>query len=307
MAELDLLVIGDCNVDLIAQAVDPLPVYGREKLLADLTLTIGGSGSIMACGAARLGLRTGLLSIVGNDLWGDFMLDELASRGVSTRRVARTPEEKTGATISLTAGHDRALLTHLGTIPGPEPGAVEASWLADARHIHVASYFLLTRLAPGLPDLLAAARRARVTVSLDTGWDPAERWESGLDDVLRQVDVFLPNEGEALAISGQVTVEAALAELAARVPTVVIKLGAMGAIARRGAEQARAQAIPVDVVDTTGAGDSFDAGLIYGLLEGWGLQQALELATVCGGLSTRAAGGTGAQPSLAEARSRLVP
>lgn len=298
--ELDLLVLGEANVDLIVSADDPTPVYGQEKLVQDLLLTVGGSASIFACQAARLGLRTALASIVGEDGLGQFMLEALAGYGVRTAYIRRAPELKTGATISLTTAHDRALLTYPGTIAALDSRMIEPQWLRQARHVHAASYFLQPKLAPGLPGLLAEARRAGVSVSLDTGWDPANHWNGGLQACLEQVDIFMPNEVEATHISGQDSVEGALAALAGRIPVVVIKLGAEGAIARRGPEFARVAGIPVQVVDTTGAGDSFDAGFIYGYLQGLSLAGCLECGVICGALSTRAAGGTGSQATLAE-------
>ncbi|MGQ9683019.1 MAG: carbohydrate kinase family protein [Anaerolineae bacterium] len=301
----DVLVIGEANVDLIVQSADPMPVYGREKLVDDLHLTIGSSSAIFACGVARLGLRTALASVVGADEFGDFMIRALQDRGVATELIRRLPGRKTGATVSLSAAHDRALLTYPGTIADLEPGMIDPDALRRARHVHTASYFLQPRLAPGLPELLARARAAGATVSLDTGWDPADRWDAGLWQVLEQADVFLPNEIEAQRITGTQGAEEALAALAERLPIVVIKQGAQGAMARRGREVVRVPAMPVQVVDTTGAGDSFDAGFVYGHLRGWGLRQCVAFAAACGALSTRALGGTGSQATLDEVQRAL--
>jgi sugar/nucleoside kinase (ribokinase family) len=139
-----------------------------------------------------------------------------------------------------------------------------------------------------------------LTTSLDTNWDPSGEWRS-LDTLLRLVDVFLPNAAEAQALSGAATVEAALDNLGRICSTVAIKLGEKGAIAVRAGQHARVPALAVAVVDTVGAGDSFDAGFLYGWLKGWSLEDALRLGAACGSLSTRAAGGTYAQPSLDEA------
>ncbi len=299
---LDLLVLGDVNVDLIVRAENPAPVFGQEILVDDLLLTVGGSASIFACQAARLGLSTALAGIVGEDEFGAFMIQALGACGVDTQYIRRTGQAKTGATISLSAPHDRALVTYPGTIAMLDSSMVERQRLHRVRHVHSASYFLLPRLAPGLPAILAEARRAGATVSLDTGWDPANTWGQGLEEALAQVDIFMPNEVEALSITGKGTIEEALDELAARIPVVVIKLGADGAIARRGQETVRIPTIPVEVSDTTGAGDSFDAGFVYGYLQGLALAECVEMGIICGGLSTRAAGGTGSQPTLAEAK-----
>jgi ribokinase len=148
---------------------------------------------------------------------------------------------------------------------------------------------------------LAQARAQGLTVSLDTGWDPGEKWNGGLKETLVQTDVFLPNAEEAPAITSKANVKDALAALVEQVPVVAVKLGAAGAVARRGKEVVRAAPPPVQVVDTTGAGDSFDAGFVCGYLKGWSLERTLRLACACGSLATRQPGGTNGQPTLAEA------
>jgi sugar/nucleoside kinase (ribokinase family) len=125
-----------------------------------------------------------------------------------------------------------------------------------------------------------------------------------LRETLQRVDVFLPNETELLAFTRETSIEAGLDRLA-YIPTVAVKLGARGAVARRGSEIAHADSLRVNVVDTTGAGDSFDAGFVYGYLTRQPLQQMLRFACACGSLSTRAAGGTGAQATVEEALAAL--
>jgi sugar/nucleoside kinase (ribokinase family) len=139
-----------------------------------------------------------------------------------------------------------------------------------------------------------------LTTSLDPNWDPSGKWHP-FDELLRQVDVFLPNENEALALTGAVSVEAAVNDLRQKCKTVALKLGAQGALACRGEESVHVSALKLQVVDTIGAGDTFDAGFLYGYLNGWNLEKALSLAAVSGSLSTRSAGGTSAQPTLEEA------
>jgi sugar/nucleoside kinase (ribokinase family) len=297
--EFDVVVVGELNADLILKG-DVQPQFGQvEKLLDDATLTIGSSSAIFACGAARLGLRVAFIGKVGDDEFGPFMLRELAARGIDTSGVVTDNAIKTGLTVILSKGNDRAILTYPGSIAALQYSEIDLSILSQARHLHMGSYFLLDALRPDVPALFDEARRAGLTISLDTNYDPAERWDGGLADVLRRVDVFLPNEAELLAISGVADVRGALDSLP--VPLVAVKRGANGGMARRGQEIVTAEPIPVKVVDTTGAGDSFDAGFVYGYLNGWPVARSLRLACICGTLSTRAAGGTAAQPTLAEA------
>jgi sugar/nucleoside kinase (ribokinase family) len=238
-------------------------------------------------------------------MFGRFMLDELSQRGVDISNVIIDPLCRTGLSVILNRPHagvtgERAILTHLGSIDRLNAGQVPHDLLQKARHLHITSYFLQTALQPGLPDLFQRAHALGLTTSLDTNWDPNETWR-GLDELLGGVDVFLPNENEALAISGAANAEAALEILNQKSRVVAIKCGRSGAIAGRGGETARVKALMVQVVDTVGAGDNFDAGFLYGWLNDWTLVRALALGSACGSLSTRAAGGTSAQPSLEEA------
>ena len=300
-----VIVLGDCNPDLVLRG-GVRPEFGQvERLVSSAELMIGGSASITCCGLARLGLDAGLVARVGDDALGRLQLKRLADAGVRTGAIAIDPDRATGISVVLAEPDDRATLTALGAIGALAAADVEHADLAGADHVHVSSLWLLRDLRPDLPRILGAARRAGVTVSLDTNWDPAGEW-TGLDDLLREVDVLLPNLEEARRLSGADDAAGAAAALAERVPTVAIKLGAEGAIAVSGGETVTARAPAVDVVDTTGAGDSFNAGLIAGRLAGRPAAAALALAVACGTLSTRAAGGTAAQPRLAEAEAALA-
>jgi sugar/nucleoside kinase (ribokinase family) len=297
----DVLVIGELNVDLVLSGADVTPAFGqREKLVDDATLTLGSSAAIFATQAARLGLRTALIGVVGADLFGAHVLKTLEERGVDTGACLIVSGLKTGASVILAPrGGSRAILTYSGSIGALQPDQIDTSLFQRARHVHVASYFLLDGVRAHLPDLLARARRAGLTVSLDTNWDPAERWET--DQVLPVCDLLLPNETELLAIARATDIGSALASLGRDIPLIAVKQGARGATAWRRGEIARCAARPVAVVDTTGAGDCFDAGFVFGFLAGWPLAETLRLACVCGALSTRAAGGIAGQPTLDEA------
>ena len=298
--DFDILVVGELNADLILRG-DVTPAFGQvEKIIDEATLTIGSSSAIFACGAARLGLRAAFIGKAGDDEFGRFMLRELDQRGIDTSSVVIDPTIPTGLSVILSRPVDRAILTHLGSIAALRFDEIDLSLLARARHLHLGSYYLLDALRPAVPRLFAEAKRRGLTISIDTNYDPTERWEGNLREALQRVDVFLPNETELLAITHEDSIEAGLNRLA-EIPIVAVKLGARGAIARRGSEIAQANSIVVKVIDTTGAGDSFDAGFIYAYLSGFALPQALRLACVCGSLSTRAAGGTGSQATLEEA------
>jgi sugar/nucleoside kinase (ribokinase family) len=303
-ADFDLVVLGDCNPDLVLTGDDVAPAFGQVERLVDAAdLTIGGSGGILACGAARLGLRTAFVGIVGDDLFGKFMRDALAERGVDTHGIVVDPAARTGLTVILSRPGDRAILTFPGTISALAADHVDASLLTGTRHVHVASYFLQTSLAPSLPALFQRAHQAGATTSVDPNWDPNELWDDCIRKLLASADVFLPNAEEATRIAGVEGPRAAARALAAHGPLTAVKLGAAGALAAD--DTGKLIQVPgleaVEPVDTVGAGDSFDAGVLTGLLGGWTTERALSLGCACGALSTRAIGGTTAQPTLAEA------
>ncbi|MDJ1133385.1 carbohydrate kinase family protein [Streptomyces iconiensis] len=314
---LDLLVIGDANPDVVVGPLDaPLAFGQREQLVGSGALTLGGSAAIMACGAARLGLRVALAGRVGDDDAGRYVREALAERGVDTSAVHVDPGLPTPLTVVVTGGPgtggDRAILTSPGTLAATTADDVPPRLLAAARHVHAASYFLMPRLAGALPALLRTARGHGATTSLDTNDDPEGRWDpEGLAAVLAVTDHLLPNAAEAVALAGPGSgspAEAA-ALLAARGPVTVVKNGAEGALAHDGhtllTTRPRA-AGGVTPRDTVGAGDSFDAGFVAATLAGLGLPEALELAAACGTLSTRAHGGTPAQPTWEEARQHMA-
>ncbi len=294
---MDLLVVGDANVDLVLRGGDVVPEFGqREQLVDHAELVLGGSGGIMAAGAARLGLDVAIVACVGDDALGRVTIDALRAAGVAVDGVITDPEAATGITVALARPDDRAILTAPGALARLRAEDVPDELLAAARHVHVTSPFLQAGLHPGLRALAGRARSS----SLDTGWDPREAWDVPVD----AFDVLFPNAEEALRLAGRDDgdVDAAARDLAARGPLVVVKLGAEGALAVRGDDLVRVAAPRVDAVDATGAGDSFDAGFLAAWLEEAGLEEALGLACACGALSTRAAGGTAAQATLAEAR-----
>jgi sugar/nucleoside kinase (ribokinase family) len=303
VTEFDLLVVGDCNPDLVLRGDDVEPAFGQvERVVDDAELTVGGSGAIAACGAARLGLRTTLTSVVGDDPLGRFMLDALREREVDASGVVVRPEARTGVSVVLVRGSDRAILTALGTISELTAELVDRRLLRAARHVHVSSYFLQHGLRPGLGGLLREARSAGASTSIDPNWDPREEWDGGLLDILGETTILFVNAEEARRIAAVADVEEAAHALSRDGSVlVVVKLGAAGALAVDGGRIVRAAPVGVEEVDSVGAGDSFDAGFLAGYLAGRRKEESLRLANACGALSMRAAGGTGAQPTLAEA------
>jgi sugar/nucleoside kinase (ribokinase family) len=299
--QFDVAVVGELNPDLIVRG-NVTPEFGQvEKLVDQVSLTIGSSSAIFACGAARLGLRVAFLGKVGDDLFGEFMRHSLEQYGIDTNGIIVDKETPTGISVILSRGQDRAILTYPGTIRQLDAGEVDRILIRMSRHLHVGSYFMQTALQPGLPRLFDQAHEWGLSTSLDTNYDPAEKWNNRLDQLLGKVDVFLPNELECKSIAGTIELDPALEYLQRRVKHLAVKLGQNGALLCSNSKIIRTQAISVEVCDTVGAGDTFDAGFIYGYLAGWEPERMLKFANICGGLSTLKSGGTAGQPTLEEA------
>ena len=299
-----VLVVGEINVDLICQGYHAFPSPGREVLVDDFQMVLGSASAICAMGLARLGTPVTFFGKVGDDPTGRFCLDAMRARSIDLDAVVVDPRLKTGVTVAITSPVDRALVSFLGSIAALSEKDVPRALFSEADHVHVSSYYLQEGLRPGVATLFRDARAAGLTTSLDPGFDPSERWEPDLLETLRHVDVFFPNE-----------VELARADPArgARGGGAAIRSEPRRASSRSSApsgamaidDDGRRLHVPapaVEVADTTGAGDSFDAGFLHAWLGGAGLADCLRLGVACGALSTRGLGGTATQADLAEAR-----
>ena len=296
-----VLVVGDANPDLVLSG-DVVPRFSQvEQLLDDASLVIGGSASITAHGLARLGRPVSLVAAVGDDHFGRFLTGRLQEAGVDVRHVAVRADLPTGLTVALNRGADRAMLTLTGALDSLTEhelyGALHGLGTEGLRHVHVASLFLLPSLLPALPAFLAHVRARGLTTSLDTNGDPSETW-LGVDDLLPHLDVLLPNRAEAVALGGDDDPRVAAAGLAARGPLTVVKDGPAGAWAvSRDGEIAEFRGTPRPAVDTTGAGDTFDAAFLDAWLDAVPLSDALARAVAAGAHSVGAVGGTAGQPT----------
>jgi ribokinase len=325
LRDIDVLVVGDTNPDLILRG-DVVPRFGQsEQLLDSAELTIGGSGAIVAHGLARLGMRVVLVSVIGDDAFGALCRDRLGAVGVDVGALRTDRESPTGLSVILAHGGSRTTLTLRGAIASLDGAEVTDELLARARHVHASSFYLQPRLAAGLPELFRRAHEHGVSTSLDTNFDPAEGW-AGLDDVLPVTDVLLPNRTEILGTAGRFghsasggdpveNLVAAAGVIADLGPLVVVKDGERGAVAvgassdgsSSGSRDVIAQpGQQVEAVDSTGAGDSFDAAFLAGRVRGLPLAECLALACRAGAWSTLGLGGTGSQATWAQLQQEPV-
>lgn len=294
-----ILVIGDLNADLILTGLSGHPRYGREVTVSGCSLALGGSGALFACGLAKLGRDVRFLGKVGIDPIGDYVLKLMKERGVDVSGVRRDPRIGTGVAVAFSETEERALVSYLGTVAHTTRGDVDPGDLKNYAHLHVTSPFIQLGLSGDFEGLLKQAKQAEVTTSMDPGWDPRERWN--LEKLYPLLDVLLVNQSEAKALTKITKPKAAAKKLAQKTPLVVVKTGVKGAIAATSTADWSAGSYEVDVVDTTGAGDTFDAAFIDAWLQGHRVQEVLAYACAAGALSTTKAGGYDGQPTRAEA------
>jgi sugar/nucleoside kinase (ribokinase family) len=290
--KLDCLVAGDANMDLLLDGVIRLEP-GKEKLAQTMELMLGGSSAITAYNLARLGARVGFAGIVGNDIFGQFLKGKLEDAGIDLQTLTVDRREKTGITVWHSQRGQRAAVTYAGTIAKLKAPQVSAA-LDHARHLHVGAYFLLANLHPGAAALFRKAKRAGLTTSLDCNYDPTEKWDSHLQAVLQHTDIFFPNETEALRITRTKTAEKAALRLSETVRVVAVKLGERGVLMRTQGATWQVPALPARVVDTTGAGDSFNAGFLARFLAGADTRESAEAGIAAAAKTIAVMGGTAA-------------
>lgn len=293
----DIAVIGDVNPDLILTGKDIIPEFGQvEKWIDDAELTIGGSAGIFAVGAAKLGLKVTFIGKVGDDHFGHFMKDRMTAQGIDVSGLVIDPSVKTGLSISLSDGNDRAILTFGGSNLLLNFQDIDFEIVAQSRHLHSGSFYLLNNIRQDLAIVYKKAKEMGLSTSIDTNYDPKEKWEGDIFNVLDYTDVFLPNMTELMAISGEKDPDSAIRHLTKnRNLLVAVKNGEDGAFAEKDKVRYSAETIQVKPVDTTGAGDSFDAGFLFGFLNGLEIEKSLRIGCICGALSTLGIGGTSAQ------------
>jgi sugar/nucleoside kinase (ribokinase family) len=290
---LDISIAGEINLDLILYGLPEVMPVERELLGTDFQVTLGSSSAILAHNLAVLGTHVGFVTLVGEDPLGKIAVERLGESGTDLSRVRVSKDgTATGVTLVLPHGPARHILTYPGTMADLRLADLDIDYLKSAKHFHLSSLFLLHALEPDVPALFKELKEAGLTISLDTNDDPNGRWGGVLPELLEFVDLLLPNEGEACRMTGKNTLDEALAELAVRVSCVAVKCGSRGSVVRVAGETFTVGGVPVKPVDTIGAGDSFNAGFLFGWLNGLPPRECAYAGNVTGALSTLGVGGT---------------
>lgn len=291
----DVIVVGELNVDLILNRIDGFPEMGKEKLAGAMTLTLGSSSAIFASNLSALGAKVAFLGKVGKDDFATLVKNSLKEKGVSTDFIIEDQAEKTGITIVMNYDEDRAMVTYPGAMNTLTIADINPEILNYAGHLHFASPFLQPGIRNDLADLFKMAKSAGLTTSFDCQWDPEEKWALDWDHILKNVDVFLPNESEICALTKEADASEAAIKLKDQANNIVVKQGNKGSMLfNKDAEISAEPFLNTNVVDAIGAGDSFDAGFVFKFIQNSNLQECLRFGNLIGALNTTAAGGTGA-------------
>ena len=295
-----VLVIGELNVDIIGSNLQTFPVLGREILAQEMILTLGSPSAILACGLARLGVPLTFISKVGKDDFGNYCLAELEAKKVKTSNIIRDSKLRTGITLSLNFRDDKAQVTFPGAIPHLYYKDISQKVFREHDHLHISSFFLQEGLVASIPQLFQDAKQIGMTISLDPNSDNKNQWNSGIWKALEFVDLLMLDEMEAINIAKAKSLNRALEVFGQKVPTVVIKLGSKGTLAKSHGQVVQLPAFKVKPIDLTGAGESFDAGLLFAQLNGYDLRKSLLIASAAGALSSQGLGGTTTQATFDE-------
>ena len=266
--------------------LDGLPALGKDIEADGLGVCAGTSFNTPAA-ANRIGLRVAYVATVGNDVWSRMIRDEFEAEGLPTDYLEVEDRPLPGISVAFNLEGDRGFITHWGSGERYDERlrarAMEAATAVDARHLHA--------YVDDVPELEAIARRRGMSISVDAWGGPAWSSSRPLAEILSNADVLLANEAEAAAMTGEPEANRALEALAAHCRCIVIKVGAAGAIGLADGHRAAVPADAVEVVDTTGVGDSFNAGFLAGWLGGLGLEESLTLGVICGSRAAADYGG----------------
>jgi sugar/nucleoside kinase (ribokinase family) len=295
MNKKNILVVGELNIDIIADHINGFPVIGLEILADKMNITLGSSSAIFASNIATLGVKTSFCGVVGKDSFGEFILDELKNKNVDTSYISKLDKFKTGATIVLNYAQDRANITYCGAMDVLDINYIPVAEFHKFDHLHFSSYFLQKGMRTDVVNLFKTAKEQGLTTSLDIQWDPHNKWDFPYENCLPFVDVFLPNESEILMLSGESEIIKAVEKISKFANLIVAKRGINGALAfEKGVAISSPSFLHNHFIDAIGAGDSFNAGFISKYLLHCSLEESMQFANLAGAINTTESGGIAA-------------
>lgn len=290
----DMMVVGELNVDIIFNRLLKAPELGKEQKAEQMTLTLGSSTAIFASNSSSLGCEVAFCGKIGTDVFGKLVLDSLEEKKVNTDYIIADKELNTGATSIYQYKNDRMMVTYPGAMESLTVEEIPDKLFEQSRHLHTSSIFFQPGIKQNLVALFKKAKSYGLTTSLDTQWDPNEKWDIDFESFQPYLDFFLPNEDEVLRIFKSSSINDTF-NYFSRFPStcVVIKRGKNGAVMQYDGNRKSISAYKIpDFEDAVGAGDSFNAGFLTEYLKGKDLNKCLETGNMAAAVSTTKSGGT---------------
>ncbi len=302
------LIIGDLNVDLVVAGINGPLRKGSEVTAQNHFLDIGGSGGIFTAVLSELGIKTYIISKISNDFFGNYLIKRLKSHGAGIDKVLVEEDKDTGVTLSLSYAEDKIQISSVEMVKKFNVNNIIFEGLENIKHIHFTSYYMMDGLKDDYIKIISRIKKKYrdITFSMDTNDDPSGRWGREIYNILPLIDIFLINKKEALMITKKDNISDALEELSGIIKTVVIKLGKKGYIAKDNGKIYNGDSLTVDFKDSTGAGDNFDAGFIYGFLNNMGSEKSLRIGNICGAKSVEYLGGVGTKEKFREINNMIL-
>lgn len=299
----EVVCLGIMVADVIARPVRSLPEEGKLELVDQMELHTGGCAVNTGVALSRLGVDAAVIGKVGKDAFGDFMIAALQRRGLNTDGIRRQEGTNTSASMVCVApSGERSFIHYLGANGEFSVPDVDFSLIQGARLLHIGAAMLMPKMdGEPLAVVLRRAKEMGVLTCVDTAWDSKGRWMELLAPALPYTDMCVPSLEEARMITGEKEPEAIARVLRkAGVKTVGIKMGEDGCYVCSGSEEYYLPPFQVQAVDANGAGDSWVAGFLTGVVKGWSLQDTARLANAVGAMSVTAMGAANGVQSLAE-------
>ena len=291
----DVTCLGIFVADVVGKPVDKMPERGKLSLVDRMELHGGGCANNTGIGLAKIGVKTAVIGRVGNDGFGDFLVNSLEKNGVDCTGMIRDMEAATSATMVMVHGDgERSFIHYIGANAVLSEADVNYDIVKNSKILHVAGTFLMPSL-DGEPTahVLKKAQELGVTTALDTCWDSKGNWMKLLEPCLEYVDYIVPSIEEARMVTGKHDpADVAKVFMDKGVKTVALKMGDQGCYIKDADTELNIPIYRVDAIDALGAGDAFAAGFLAGIVNGWDLERTGKFANATGAFCVTALGAT---------------
>lgn len=281
----DVLCIGNYIADVVVKPVEKMPLKGKVVVVDKIELNSGGCAMNKAIALAKIGIKTGCSGRVGNDLFGKYLIGTMKKYGVDTGGMLKDKNTNTSCVVVLISKDgERSFMHYAGATANFSINDINFKIMKQYKILDISAFFKMDKLdgAPAV-EILKRAKKFGLITTLDVSWDSKNRWLKLLDPCLRYVDFFLPSYEEAVKLSGKKELSSIAKEFISRgVKTAVIKIGEAGCFIATKDREYKIPAYKVKVVSTVGAGDSFVAGFLTGIIKGWNLEECGRFANAVG-------------------------